>query len=231
MRLHRTARKRPERHTRYDRPPDGPEGATGHTDDHKAKGQVVTGSRMMSTMSGYVYELERHADWEASPDDDWAVEMYGPHGDEQEVGTRIIDGSACVVFLCRDSQYRAIIAINVVRAGDVHDDDDSLIEVDIPIEYLALCSGWAGDVDCMLRAIDSTGGLTLGSRRPLDDDDNPMSDRQWHASLWSSLSCDIAYCRRMAEKSGHEDAASLQEFEDFADATHEMLRREYGLDD
>ena len=108
--------------------------------------------------------------------------------------------------------------------------EDQLIEIEIPYEFAELCSGWAGDTDCMLRAINSTGDLTLGTRRPLDDDDTPMSDQAWHASLWSSLSCDVAYCRRMAEKSGHEDMPALREFEDFADETHEMLCREYGIE-
>ena len=107
---------------------------------------------------------------------------------------------------------------------------DQLIDVEIPYEFVELCSGWAGDTDCMLRAIDSTGDLTLGTRRPLDEDGAPMSDQAWHASLWSSLSRDVAYCRRMAEKSEHEDASTLQEFENFADETHKMLCREYGIE-
>jgi hypothetical protein len=107
---------------------------------------------------------------------------------------------------------------------------DHLIDVEIPAEFIELCSGWAGDTDCMLRAIDSTGDLTLGSRCPLNDDGEPMTGREWHASLWSSLSCDVAYCRRMAEKSNHEDAVALQAFEEFADETHEMLCREYGIE-
>lgn len=107
---------------------------------------------------------------------------------------------------------------------------DQLIDVEIPAEFIELCSGWAGDTDCMLRAIDSTGDLTLGTIRPRDDDGAPMSDRAWHASLWSSLGCDIRYCVRMARKGGHEDLPALQAFEEFADSTHEMLCREYGLD-
>lgn len=75
----------------------------------------MTTTRMMETTSGYCYELERHADWKRSPSDDWAVEVYAPHGDEQEVGTRTIDGSRCVVFLCRDAQYRAVTKVSIGR--------------------------------------------------------------------------------------------------------------------
>lgn len=110
-------------------------------------------------------------------------------------------------------------------------DLDRLVEVDIPDEYLELCNGWAGDASCMLRAIDSTGGLTLGSIRPRDDDGMPMTDEAWHVSLFDSLSCDVAYNARLAEKSNHDDATALREFETWADATADMLRKSYGLDD
>ena len=63
--------------------------------------------------SGYVYELERHADWTTAPSDDWAIEVYGWEGDEEQVGERIIDGARCVVFVCRDGQYRAVTLAGV----------------------------------------------------------------------------------------------------------------------
>jgi len=105
-----------------------------------------------------------------------------------------------------------------------------LLDIGIPAEFIALCDDWAGDTDCMLRAISSMGGLYLGSRRPRDDDGNPMSDQAWHAHLFGSLFCDIAYCRRMAEESGHEDAPALAEFEAWADETCETLYRAYRLE-
>lgn len=109
---------------------------------------------------------------------------------------------------------------------------DTLIEVEVPSQFVALCGQWAGSETCRLRAIDSTGGLTMGSIRPYNSDEGRMmTDQEWHYSLFSDLSCDIAYYRRMAEKAGMKrDARRLAEFEEWADRQCEMLAREYGLD-
>lgn len=105
-----------------------------------------------------------------------------------------------------------------------------LIEIDIPDEFLDLCEGWAGDTDCMLRAVSSTGGLTLGTNRPYSDDvGRYMTDAEWHVHLWNRLSSDLGYVARLAERDSHEDAGSLREFEAFADDVADRLRAEYGL--
>jgi hypothetical protein len=59
--------------------------------------------------SGYCFELDgcSAAGWQLAPDDDWPIVVYTPKGDELRVGTRLIDGSVCVVFLCSDNVYRA----------------------------------------------------------------------------------------------------------------------------
>lgn len=109
---------------------------------------------------------------------------------------------------------------------------DTLVEVSIPSEFVELCNGWAGNTDCMLREVDSTGGLTLGMRRPYNRDvERVLTDQEWHLSLWNSLSCDLGYNARLAERMGHEDATELRRFETFADETIERLRAEYGLED
>lgn len=113
---------------------------------------------------------------------------------------------------------------------------DRLINVDVPPEFIRLCHGWAGDMDCMLRAIDSTGGLTIGTIRPYyRDPGRYLTDQEWHISLFRSLSCDIRYCIRMAEKSEATDVAGdlsgLRSFEQWADNTTLNLRNQYGLND
>lgn len=71
----------------------------------------------MGTRSGYVFELSRDANgtWDRSSSEDWAIEVYQPAGDEKEVGARAIDGAPCIVFLCRDAQYRAVTRVNLGR--------------------------------------------------------------------------------------------------------------------
>jgi hypothetical protein len=98
--------------------------------------------------------------------------------------------------------------------------------IEIPDEYRELCSGWYDGMD-MLYAITSTGGLTIGSIRPRGAD----SIEKWYYSIWCDLSVDVGYARRAAEKSGHEDAAALSEFEDWVDARVDELATSYDLED
>ena len=108
--------------------------------------------------------------------------------------------------------------------------DAELVTVNIPEVYVDLCHGWAGDADCLLRAISSTGSMTLGTNRPVDDDGTPMTDQQWHCDLWSSLWCDIGYCLRLASRNGNAnpDCELLRGFSEFALSTLERLRAAYG---
>lgn len=109
----------------------------------------------------------------------------------------------------------------------------TLREIDIPSEFVELCGGWAGDTDCMLRAINSTGGLELGteSHRPLNDDDEPMTDMEWQVHIFSCLSCDVGRIVRSIEKRQAEfpDFDTLKRFEDWADQIVDELNEEYGL--
>lgn len=115
-------------------------------------------------------------------------------------------------------------------AKDIHVSDSELIEVKIPSNFKGLCAAWAGGTDCMLRAIQSTGDLTLGSIRPYNSDvSRYLTDQEWHVSLWGSLGSDIRYNARLAEKSHSYDAPELRKFETFAEETEEMLRVAYGL--
>ncbi len=111
-----------------------------------------------------------------------------------------------------------------------------LVEITIPDEFLTLCSQWAGDTDCMLRAVDSTGGVSIGCYQIWNDDvERYLTEPEHHVKLWSGLSCDVAYYARMAEKSTSRsvkrDAQALREFKTFCDETIEQLRIAYGLQD
>lgn len=64
---------------------------------------------------GYCFELEADAggDWRAAHNDSWETTVYTPVGTEAEVGTRRIDGAACVVFRCADGTFRAQTEVTV----------------------------------------------------------------------------------------------------------------------
>ena len=100
--------------------------------------------------------------------------------------------------------------------------------IEIPKQFIELCSGWAGDTNCMLRAIDSTGGLTLGNRRPLDCD----TDEKWYLHLFQCLSADVMHCRLLSQKSKEKpDLDALIAFEAWADAQVNLLRESYGIEE
>ena len=104
-----------------------------------------------------------------------------------------------------------------------------LIDVEIPDEFINLASEWyCGDGD-LLYAVASTGGLTLGSIRPRNEDGEPMSDTEWHVYLWDGLASDVLMALRDARK-GHEDADALEDFATFCDDTADRLRKAYGLE-
>lgn len=99
--------------------------------------------------------------------------------------------------------------------------------IEIPTEYIELCELWNSGLNCMLYAVSSTGGLTLGNRRPSGCD----TEEKWYLQLWLELSCDVAYAARLAMKPEHEDHATLIGFEIWVDKIIERLSEEYGLED
>jgi hypothetical protein len=109
--------------------------------------------------------------------------------------------------------------------------DTTLIEIAIPAEFIGLSSQWYSGMD-MLYAVASTGGLTLGSRRPFNRDvDRVLTDQEWHVQLWNELESDVRLSAKLAEKSGHEDSTELRRFETFCEETAANLRTAYGLED
>ena len=113
--------------------------------------------------------------------------------------------------------------------------------IKIPVRFQRLCAGWYGGQGCMLYAVCSTGGLTLGTIRPRGCD----SDEQWYYTIWCELSVDVARARRAAEKGlnaragdddgdgeGHDaDYPALVEFEDWVDEQCGRLCESYGLEE
>ena len=84
----------------------------------------------------------------------------------------------------------------------------------IPATYQALCGRWSGGVDCMLYAVASTGGLTLGSVRPIGCD----SPEEWYLHIWRELSCDVDAVANMADKAGDVDYPLLVAFSVWIDS-------------
>ena len=95
--------------------------------------------------------------------------------------------------------------------------------IEIPPEYRALCPEWHGGQSCLLYAIASTGGLTLGNRRPIGCD----TEEKWYLQLWQELSADITYAMR--DGFGHEDYDILVGFEEWSNKIVEQLAKEYDL--
>jgi hypothetical protein len=96
--------------------------------------------------------------------------------------------------------------------------------VEIPGWIVTLCAEWYGGQGCMLYAVSSTGGLTIGNRRPRGCD----TPQKWYLSIWYDFSVDMGYARRGAEGG---DAALLEQAEEWIDAVCERLADEYGLND
>ena len=102
--------------------------------------------------------------------------------------------------------------------------------IEIPYNFQQLCAGWYHGMD-MLYAINSTGGLTLGSLRPSGCD----TDEKWYLSIWRELSCDVGYARRGASKlptkEGQREFRKLEKFEKWVEEIVAKLEAEYGLAD
>lgn len=102
----------------------------------------------------------------------------------------------------------------------------------IPEEFMELCEDWYGGIGCMLYAVSSTGGLTLGTLRPEGCD----TKEKWYLTLWRNLAADVYHTRRCAgdEKcypEGHEDMPAICEFEEWVDNVIIRLEESYGLAD
>ena len=103
----------------------------------------------------------------------------------------------------------------------------------IPVRFVHACVGWEGGVDCMLRAVTSTGNLTTGTIAPAGCDDD---EEKWYLTIWRELSSDlggiVSLIRRKWTSDDFEgDAETLAEFEAWVDGIVARLEDEYGLAD
>jgi hypothetical protein len=98
------------------------------------------------------------------------------------------------------------------------------MKVEIPPEYIDLCTSWHSGQDSMFYAISSTGALSLGSIRPVDRDSEALfvNDEEWMLSLLNSLECEIRDCLKYASKDTtvEEDFELLTQFLEF---TNKMI--------
>jgi hypothetical protein len=68
---------------------------------------------MLATMKpGYAFELESALPWDSAPDDDWdtVIPLSREIEGSRPLGSRLIDGSPCIVFSCPDGKHRAQLA-------------------------------------------------------------------------------------------------------------------------
>jgi hypothetical protein len=108
---------------------------------------------------------------------------------------------------------------------------DSIV---IPARFVQACVGWEGGMDCMLRAVTSTGNLTTGTIAPAGCGGD---EEKWYLTIWRELSVDLGYamsavrkCRKESE--GYDSFATLAAFETWVDeVVIPALEEEYGLAD
>ena len=99
--------------------------------------------------------------------------------------------------------------------------------IKMPRDIQRLCKYWAGNRACTLRAISSTGGLTLGTIRPKGCD----TDEKWYLTIWRDFASDLNYTARVARSKGNADYHELACAEARADDVCDMLAEDYGLED
>ena len=94
--------------------------------------------------------------------------------------------------------------------------------VTVPAEFVTLASEWYSGTD-LLYAIASTGNLTLGNRRPWNDDESrSMTDEEWYANLFSNLAADLRSLLRQVKR--HKDVPKLQRFLEWAETQEDVLQ-------
>jgi hypothetical protein len=132
------------------------------------------------------------------------------------------------LFRCKFDAIQAL-AIETAKATII-----PVNSIQIPAEFVQLCSDWNGGQACMLYAVSSTGNLTIGTHRPLDCDNH----WQWYLRLWDNLGCDIRDIIRSVEKLNQQfrhgyrkDLAMLRRFKAYADSIQGQLRVSYNLQD
>lgn len=102
------------------------------------------------------------------------------------------------------------------------------LKTTVPFGFVKLAMDWHAGQSSMLYAVASTGGLNPGSIRPRDEDGNPMTYGEWHASLWDGLASELRACVRLAKDDARE-RSRLERFMDSAERCASDLRSRYGI--
>ncbi len=90
-----------------------------------------------------------------------------------------------------------------------------------PALHLQAIQGWEGGLDCTLRAVTSTGNLTLGTTWH-----DCETDEEWYLAIWENLSEELSSLIRK-----HTSARSeLQDVLDWVNSIVRRLSDNYGLD-
>lgn len=109
--------------------------------------------------------------------------------------------------------------------------------IQVPKEFVDLAGEYyAGQAD-MLYAVASTGNLTTGTNRPIDNgqfdnDREPMTDQQWYLHLFYKLVWSIKDCiQAIAENPDIKPDMRLQDFARWTEARIQELHADYGIDE
>lgn len=96
--------------------------------------------------------------------------------------------------------------------------------IEIPSEFVNVAYYYYDGSSSMLYAIASTGGLTTGTIRPLDDDGRPCTDEYWYWSLFAELSAELD---RLVK--GHPYDSNLNAFAVWAELKQSQLAEEFDI--
>lgn len=100
-----------------------------------------------------------------------------------------------------------------------------MTNVPIPKKFIDLATQWHGGQDSFLYAVSSSGGLTIGTDRPYDNDaERYLTDDEWHLRLWQGLESEVRDCYR------YDASNSLARFLKFCEETVATLRTTYRLE-
>jgi hypothetical protein len=98
--------------------------------------------------------------------------------------------------------------------------------IKVPCDIQRLCADWAGGTGCMLRAVSSTGGLIMGSIRPIGCD----TDEKWYLTIWRELASDLGHVADRAYNDIAKDRYELACAEEWADDVCDTLAASYDLE-
>ena len=110
--------------------------------------------------------------------------------------------------------------------------------IQVPEIYQHLCADWHSGGNTMMYAVASTGGLTIGNRRPTSEvTREPLTDQQWHLSLFYELRAEIEDCEQSLlgddafARQYPGELVGLQCFHAWCKRAIEQLTESYGLED